>query len=102
MVQAGLLQWKTIYMKKTDLEKNKALKLMGQLKQAGTPGRFTGTPAAEDRRERRKQEQAQGLVPFAVKLPQALADALRQRAAAQDENLNDLVARLLEAGLQDK
>jgi hypothetical protein len=89
-------------MKKTDLEKNKALKLMGQLKQAGTPGRLVGTPASDDRRERRKQEQAQGLVPFAVKLPQSLADALRQRAAAQDENLNELVARLLEAGLQDK
>jgi hypothetical protein len=87
-------------MKKTDLEKNKALKLMGQLKQAGPPGRFAGAETPADRRERRKEEQAQGLVPFAVKLPLPLVETLRARAAEQNENLNDVVAKLLESALQ--
>jgi len=86
--------------KKTDLEKNKGLKIMGQLKSAATPGRFAGV-AAPDRREQRKLDQAAGLVPFAVKLPQPLADALRARAQADGVALNDLVGALLEKALAD-
>lgn len=87
-------------MKKTDLEKNKALKLMGDLKHAGTPARFGAASApAVDRREQRKLDQAQGLVPFAVKLKQSLVDALRARAEEQGRPINELVDELLQAGL---
>lgn len=47
-------------MNKYDLEKNKALKLAGQLRQAGTPGRF-GAGQAPDRREQRKLDQERGV-----------------------------------------
>jgi hypothetical protein len=52
-------------MKKTDLEKNKALKLTNSMK-LSTADRFGKASAAApvlDRREQRKLDQAQGLVP---------------------------------------
>jgi catechol-2,3-dioxygenase len=92
-------------MKKTDLEKNKALKLTGQLKQAGTPARF-GAGAQllteQDRREQRKRDQALGLVPFAVKLPQTLANTLRETALERGVGLNELVDSLLTEALRSK
>jgi len=88
-------------MKKTDLEKQKALKLEGRMTMAGRPSRFGGGAAAvPDRREQRKADQALGLVPFAVKLPAELAQALRERAVAEDAALNTLVADLLRKGLE--
>ena len=54
-------------MKKTDLEKNKGLKINSSANRFGTPGRFgkdAGVPL--ERREQRKLDQALGLVPFAV------------------------------------
>jgi hypothetical protein len=92
-------------MKKTDLEKNKGLKLTGQLKQASTPSRFgAGAQAVAelDRREQRKRDQALGLVPFAVKLPQALANTLRDTAVARGVSLNELVDSLLTEALREK
>ena len=49
-------------MKKTDLEKNKGLKIKGSVNRFGTPGRF-GKDAglAVERREQRKLDQALGL-----------------------------------------
>lgn len=85
-------------MNKYDLEKNKALKLAGQLRQAGTPGRF-GAGQAPDRREQRKLDQAAGLVPFALKLPQALAGRLRALAQERGVSTNDIVAELLQKAL---
>jgi hypothetical protein len=90
-------------MKKTDIEKNKALKLMGDLKHAGTPARFGGGGAASpaiDRREQRKLDQAQGLVSFPLKLTQPLIDALRARAAEKNIGVNDVVAELLTSALK--
>lgn len=87
-------------MKKTDLEKNKALKLASQLKQSPTPDRFSTGSELPDRRERRKLDQAQGLVSFPVKLPQALADQVRARAVAQETGVNEVVARLIESALK--
>lgn len=88
-------------MKKTDLEKTKALKLMGQLKHTGTPARFsTGAELPQDRRERRKQDQAQGLVSFPVKLPQALAEQVRALAVEKGIGVNELVTQLLETALK--
>lgn len=87
-------------MKKTDLEKNKALKLMGKMNAALPPGRFAGATQALDRREQRRLDQAAGLVSFPVKLRQPLIDALRARAEADGVNANDLINTLLEKALQ--
>jgi len=88
-------------MKKTDLEKNKALKLMGKLNAAVPPGRFAGAAPAPDRREQRRLDQAAGLVPFPVKLRQPLIDALRAKADAEGVGINDLVNTLLADALKD-
>ncbi|MFC5429044.1 hypothetical protein ACFPTO_09560 [Paraburkholderia denitrificans] len=86
-------------MKKTDLEKNKALKLMQATNQAG-PERFgKGSTATLDRRERRKLDQAQGLVPFACKLNADLVAQLKSRAEQHPGGLNGLLTELLEQGL---
>lgn len=88
-------------MKKTDLEKNKALKLKGQLNAAIPPGRFAaGAASVPDRREQRRQDQAAGLVPFPVKLRRPLIDALNAKAQAEGVSTNELLNNLLEAALQ--
>ncbi|WKB52495.1 hypothetical protein [Eleftheria terrae] len=90
-------------MKKTDLEKNKGLKIAGQMKQAGVPGRFgAAAGAVPDRREQRRLDQAQGLVPFAVKLHADLAQRIRTLADSRGGNLNEVVAELLEKGLGEQ
>lgn len=88
-------------MKRTDLEKLKGAKINNRVAQAGTPdryGRAMGTPAS--RREQRKRDQAQGLVPFAVKLDGALADRIRALAAARGVIVDALVDELLRKGLE--
>lgn len=90
-------------MKKTDLEKNKALKIVGAMRQSSLPDRFgTGASAAAtavDRRTQRKLDSEQGLISFAVKIPNALAQEIREKAQADGASVNDLVAQLLEKGL---
>jgi hypothetical protein len=89
-------------MKKTDLEKNKALKLTHSMKQTRSE-RF-GKGAADtplDRREQRKLDQAQGLVPFACKLNSELVEALKARAASHPEGLTGLLDELLRRGLAE-
>ncbi|MFC4159510.1 hypothetical protein [Chitinimonas lacunae] len=88
-------------MKKTDLEKNKGLKLMGKMKQAGVPDRFGQGAELIDRREQRRLDQAAGLVPFAVKLNGELVKQLHELAQSRQVSLNELVAELLNKGLQD-
>ena len=87
--------------KKSDLEKSKLLKAQGKMKLANAANRQSGDQAvaATDRRERRRLDQAKGLVPFAVKLPEALIGQLHSRAAAENVPLQDLVAKLLEKAL---
>jgi hypothetical protein len=83
-------------MKKTDLYKNLGLKVNAQMKQAGTPGRFAAEAAAlPDRREQRKLDQAQGLVPFAVKLNIELVAQLHELAKTREIGINELTAELL-------
>ncbi|MDR3098675.1 MAG: hypothetical protein LBV73_16580 [Paraburkholderia sp.] len=87
-------------MKKFDLEKNKALKLMQSTNKAG-PDRFgkDSTPAALDRRAQRKLDQAAGLVPFACKLNADLVAQLKARAEDHPQGMTGLLTELLEAGL---
>lgn len=88
-------------MKKTDLEKHKALKIMGKMNATIPPDRYGSANVALDRREQRRIDQAAGLVSFPVKLRQPIIDALRAKAQADgvsvNELLNDLLARALEA-----
>jgi hypothetical protein len=85
-------------MNKFQLERTKAYKLAGQLKQSGVSGRL-GSGSTVDRREQRKLDQAAGLVPFPLKLTQTQADQLRALAQERDVSTNELVAELLQKAL---
>ncbi|MBP6017934.1 MAG: hypothetical protein KA735_00450 [Burkholderiaceae bacterium] len=89
-------------MKRTDLEKNAALKLIERMKKGGVTGKFSGAAAtaATDRRQQRKLDQEKGLVAFPVKLTQPLIDQLRDLAQTQNADINDVVADLLNAALK--
>jgi len=90
-------------MKKTDLEKNKGLKINSAVSRFGTPGRF-GKDAGlvVDRREQRKLDQALGLVPFAVKLNGELVQRVQALAQARQTGLSEVVAELLEQALKNE
>ena len=84
-------------MKKTDIEKNKNMKIDGKMKSAGVPGRFgQGAAGVVDKREQRRLDSAAGLVPFACKLPADLVKRLSDRAAGHEGGVNALVAQALE------
>jgi hypothetical protein len=87
--------------KKTDLEKNKGLKIAGSVNRFGTPGRFGKDAGIHlDRREQRKLDQSRGLVPFAVKLDGDLVKQVQALAQERQTGLNEVVAELLKKGLQ--
>ena len=87
-------------MKRADLEKLKGLNITGKMNQAATPGRF-GKDAlpAMNRREQRKIDQAQGLVPFAVKLNGDLVKQVQALAEERNAGLSETVAELLKKGM---
>jgi hypothetical protein len=86
--------------KKTDLEKDKGLKINSGINRFGTPGRFgRDATAPMDRREQRRLDQARGLVPFAVKLDGALVNQVQALAQERKAGLNEVVAELLKKGL---
>ena len=90
-------------MKKSGLEKQKAMKLAGKMKQAGTSAAFGQDAAAPlDRRDQRKQDQALGLVPFAVKLHGDLVAQLHAMAQARAMGMNEVVAQLLQKALAEQ
>lgn len=87
-------------MKKSDLDRNEGLKIAGQMKQAGTPDRFgSAANPGVSRRDQRKLDQAQGLIPFAVKLDGALVKQIQALAETNNEGINATVAALLTKGL---
>ncbi len=90
-------------MKRTGLEKLNGMKVDGRMKQAGTPDRYGNQAAvALDKRERRKQDQALGLVPFAIKLDGELVKRIHARALEKQMDVNELLAVLLENSLDGK
>lgn len=90
-------------MKKSGMEKQKAMKLAGKMKQAGTSASFGQDAAAPpDRRDQRKIDQALGLVPFAVKLHSDLVAKLQSLAQARATGMNEVVAELLEKALAEQ
>jgi len=87
-------------MKHADLEKLKGVKIDDKMGRAATSGRFgRGSADIPNRREQRKLDQAQGLVPFAVKLNGELVKQIQALALQRQTNLNDVVAELLKKGL---
>ena len=90
-------------MKRTGLEKLKAMKTVGDMKREGVPDRFGGgANASGDKREQRERDKAAGLVPYAVKLPQDLVTELQDLARKKETSLNALTADLLRKGLKAK
>lgn len=86
-------------MKKTDLAKSDAKKLMNQMSAKGAAFGAVAKTAAPDRREQRERERALGLVPFACKLNSDLVKQLQQQSQERGVELNELVADLLRKGL---
>ncbi len=87
-------------MKRTGIDKLQGLKLSGAMKQAVTRGPFGSNAAvAPNRREQRKLDQEQGLVPFAVKLDGDLVKQIHALAQERNIGLNEVVAELLKKGL---
>lgn len=85
-------------MKKTDLAKSDAKKLMGKMAAPGG-AEFGKATATVDRREQRRRDQALGLVPFAVKLNSDLVAQINALATEQGGDINAVVAALLQKGL---
>lgn len=88
-------------MKKTDLAKSDAKKLMGKMGAPGVAGFGNTEAVVVDRREQRKRDQALGLVPFAVKLNGGLVAQLQALAKERGTDLNETVAAVLAKGLAD-
>jgi len=90
--------------KKAGQEKIKGRMIDAELRHGPTPGRFgkDAALASLSRRERRDLEQAQGLVPFAVKLDGELVKRIQTLAQERKAGLNELVAELLNKGLDSK
>lgn len=86
-------------MKKADLAKNDAKKLMGKMVAPGAAAFGNTAAPAIDKREQRKRDQALGLVPFAVKLNSELVKQVQALAAETGADLNGTVAELLAKGL---
>lgn len=89
-------------MKKTDLAKNDALKLVEKMRKNGIPDRFSGATdasAAPARREQRKLDQAQGLVSFPVKINQDIVTQIRAMAESEGISTSEVTGRLLESAL---
>lgn len=99
-VEYWLLPHPPYSMKKTDLYKNLGSKINGQMKQAGVPMRTNADGAQPDRREQRKLDQAQGLVPFALKLNIDLVTELNEMAKTHAISINELTAELLRTALK--
>ena len=86
-------------MKKTDLAKSDAKKLMNQMGAKGAAFGGVAQAPAPDRREQRERDRALGLVPFAVKLNGDLVQQLQALREERGVELNQLVAELLQKGI---
>jgi hypothetical protein len=85
-------------MKRTELEKRKAMAIVNAQRQAGN--RYGPAQVAPpDRRAQRAADRAAGLVPLAVKLPAELVAEVNARAQRDGVSVSEAAAVLLRAGL---
>jgi hypothetical protein len=85
-------------MKKTDLAKSDAKKIMNQMG-ARNAAFGAAAPAPVDKREQRERDRALGLVPFAVKLNGDLVARLQALAKERGVDMNQLVDEVVRKGL---
>ena len=86
-------------MKKTDMDKNMAKKVGGQLKAAAIPQRFgSGSYLAAAKREK-PTSAASKSVPISIRLSAELAAALRERAVGQEGGISAVVTLAVEQWL---
>ncbi|CAG9163925.1 hypothetical protein [Cupriavidus pampae] len=88
-------------MKKTDLEKNKGLKIAHDMKHAASVRGGAAQAEKIDRREQRRLDQQAGLVPFACKLDGTLAARLQELAKDHAGGINGLMNEVVTKGLAD-
>jgi hypothetical protein len=88
-------------MKRTDLAKSDAKKLMNQMGAKDAAFGAAARPPVTDRREQRDRERALGLVPFAVKLNADLVKQLQALSKERGVEMNQLVAELLQKSLAE-
>ena len=87
-------------MKKTDLAKSDAKKIMNQMGARNAAfGAAAATAAPADRREQRERDRALGLVPFAVKLNGDLVAQLQALAKERGVDMNQLVDEIVRKGI---
>jgi len=87
-------------MKRTQLEKLSAARIIAESKKAAPPGRYAqGSTAVPDRREQRRLDRERGLVPFAVKLDGELVNRLRAVAQERKVGIDEVVGELLKKAL---
>ena len=86
-------------MKKTDMDKNMAKKVGGQLKAAAIPQRFgSGSYLAAAKREK-PASAASKSVPISIRLSSELAASLRERAVGQEGGVSAVIAMAVEQWL---
>jgi hypothetical protein len=92
-----------LHVKKTDMEKLMAKKIVGAAGHSKVPDRFGKDSAVPlDKREQRERDRELGLVPFAVKLHEDLVKQLQDLAKKKGTGLNEVTAELLQKGLKAK
>jgi hypothetical protein len=88
--------------KKTDMEKLKGLKIASGVNQGVAKKAYgQAAPVVLSRREQRKIDAAQGLIPFAVKLETELVKRLQTLAQERQTGLTEVVTEALKKGLGD-
>jgi hypothetical protein len=85
--------------KTAGLEKLKGRKISGKMHQGGPDAFGKDAATAVSRREQRKLDQAEGLVPFAVKLNAELVKRIQGLAQERKTGVNEIVSELLQKGL---
>jgi hypothetical protein len=90
-------------MKRTDLEKSLGSKINRNIERNSESDPFNKNAAKPlDKREQRKLDQAQGLVPFAVKINIDLVQKIQDIAKDESKGVNEVVTELLQKGLESR
>ena len=83
-------------MKRTDLEKSIGTKINNKIQRNIETAPFNkDNQKPVDKREQRKLDQAQGLVPFAVKISYDLVQQIQDLAREEHTGINEIVTELI-------
>jgi hypothetical protein len=90
-------------MKRTDLEKSLGSKIKSKIERNSESGPFNKDAVKPpDKREQRKLDQAQGLVPFAVKISIELVQQIQDMAKEKQTSVSEITAELISKGLEHR